>query len=233
VDLFQQNLARIKDNAVRMLMIKVAIILMSLSLMVLGAFLVPAAFAGCSTCGGEQNWSGLAKLDEIGNPSEQDTAAPLWGPAAARTTNSQFERNASEGTADNKTESSVNTAPANAVQTQMPVTGIDLENISAEPNPAHPGSQVGITAVLSGQNVTAYALIRNSVGVQVGNVALEHTSGDEYVGTWKASIAAGGYNTTVVASASGASRTFADALRIDVEGSSESASDSSGYTKLG
>jgi hypothetical protein len=206
-------------------MTKSTIILILLSLMVFGAFLVPAATAGCATCGGEQNWDPMQKLDEIGNPSAQNQATPLWGPAAARQENSQFEKNASKEAANSETAASSNTA-------QIPQSVIDLKNISAQPNPASPGSPVGITAIL-GENMTAYALITNSVGVQVANVTLEHASGDEYTGTWTASIATGIYNATVVASASGASMTFADALQIEVKGSSDTARSALSYKKLG
>jgi hypothetical protein len=220
-----------KINATtRIDMIKMAIILISLSLLAFGAFLVPAAFAQCSTCHGGENWDAAQKLDEIGNPSAQTASTPLWGPAAARLTNSQFEKNASEGTANKEMAASSNAASSNAAQ--MPESGIDLKNISANPDPASPGSPVSITAIL-GENMTAYALITNSIGVQVANVTLEHTSGDEYVGAWTASIATGLYNATIVASASGASRTFADALQIVVKGSSDTASSALSYKKLG
>jgi hypothetical protein len=79
-----------------------------------------------------------------------------------------------------------------------------------------PGSPVKITAIL-GEDMAAYAIIKNAVDVRVGNVTLEHISGDEYAGTWTAGIATGVYRADIVASASGASRTFDDALQIEVK----------------
>jgi hypothetical protein len=211
-------------------MTKSIIILMLLSLMVFGAFLVPTAIACEGGCGGE-NWDPMQKLDEIGNPSVQNAAtSSLWRPADARQEDSQFEKNASKENANSETATSSSTESDSAAQ--MSNSGIELRNINASPNPVSPGGPVNITAVL-GENMTANALITNSVGVQVGNVILEHTSEDEYAGTWKASIATGTYNATIVAYASGVSRTFADALQIEVKGSPDNDSNAPGYMKLG
>lgn len=43
-------------------------------------------------------------------------------------------------------------------------------------------------------------------------------SGDEYEGIRKASVASGVYRVTIVASASGASKTLGDALKIEIIG---------------
>jgi len=94
------------------------------------------------------------------------------------------------------------------------------------PNPANSGSPVMITASFGDNssnsqsipetNMTAYATIKNSAGVEVGKVNLERTSGEEYAGIWNANLTAGVYKATIVASASGVSKTFNDALQIDV-----------------
>jgi hypothetical protein len=68
-------------------------------------------------------------------------------------------------------------------------------------------------------NMTAYATIKNSYGLEVGKVNLEHTSGDEYAGIWNANPIAGVYKATIVASAASTSKTFTDALQIEVSGS--------------
>lgn len=49
---------------------------------------------------------------------------------------------------------------------------------------------------------------------------MQQVSGDEYAGTWKADVASGIYRVTIVASASGASKTFRDVLEIEIAGSS-------------
>jgi hypothetical protein len=103
---------------------------------------------------------------------------------------------------------------------------ISLKDINARPNPANSGSPVMITASFGDNssnsqsipetNMTAYATIKNSAGVEVGKVNLERTSGEEYAGIWNANLTAGVYKATIVASASGVSKTFNDALQIDV-----------------
>ncbi len=211
-------------------MTKSIIILVSLSLAVAIASLAITAGAECVGCRGDENWDYAQKLNEIGNPVQQ-TATPAWGPSVARLTSSQFETNANKSATSNSGKSS---NPA-----QTPAFTIDLKNASAEPNIVSPKSPVKITAVFGGDsaamsaaNMTAYALIQNSVGVQVGNVTLDHTFGTEYSGIWTASIATGTYNAAIVASASGASRTFNDAVKIEINDSGNSSS-SSRYTKLG
>jgi len=84
--------------------------------------------------------------------------------------------------------------------------------------------------------MTAYAIITSEAGVQVGNVALDKSPGGEYIGTWNAAIAAGIYNATIVASSVGKSRTFENALQIEVKESNNASSNNgkaSTYTKLG
>ncbi len=174
----------------------------------------------------------MQKLDEIGNSAVQEPNPQAFGPAVTRGTNSQFSKQG----AQNNNASGPNTANTASNIEQTPAINIDLQNISAMPNPANPGSPVEITAVLSNvENMTASAIIKDSMGVQVGNVALEHSSGGEFVGTWNAGIATGTYNTTIVASASGASKTFNDAMQIEVKGSSNATDNSKAntYTKLG
>lgn len=208
-----------------------SMLIMALICLIVTAGFTAAASAQCPTCGMEGTWNPDEKLNQIGNPAAQQDSQQPFGPAAARQTNSQFDNGKLQnGTANNS--SNTNSAE------QMPTPNIDLKNISAMPNPTNPGSPVKITAVLGDvANMTAYAIIKSSFGVQVGNVTLEPSSGGEYVGTWTSSIATGLYNTTIVASASGLSRTFNDALQIDIEELSNATASSNGkpatYTKLG
>jgi hypothetical protein len=65
-------------------------------------------------------------------------------------------------------------------------------------------------------NITAYATIKNSAGVEVGKVNLERITGEKYVAIWNANLIAGVYKATIVASAQGVSKMFNDALQIDV-----------------
>lgn len=206
-------------------MTKSLIVLASLSLTVIMACLASTAGAQCPACV-EENW-GASAASFLGGKSIEETPAPQWGPGVERLTNSQFNSNETKNTTSN--DSGKSTLP---VKTLAPV--IDLKNATAEPNPVSPGSPVKITAIL-GEDMTAYAIIKNSVDVRVGNVTLEHVSGGEYAGTWTASVATGAYRADIVASASGASRTFDDALQIEVKDLNATSGSSSTRTfkKLG
>jgi hypothetical protein len=65
-------------------------------------------------------------------------------------------------------------------------------------------------------NMTVYATIKNSAGVEVGKVNLERTSGEEYAGIWNDNEAPGTYKATIEAYGFGGSKTFNDALQIVV-----------------
>ncbi len=201
--------------------------------------LTAIASAGCATCGAEENWDPQAELNNIGNTAAEQTGPQVYSAAVARQTNSQFNVNAAKNGNTSASNSEMTDSPV-----QAPELNVNLNNIGASPNPANPGSPVKITATLGDvANMTAYAIISNSVGVEVSNLTLDQTPGGEYVGTWTAAIAGGIYNTTLVASAQGESKTFNDALQIAVNesgngtGTSASASAGNGktsnYMKLG
>jgi len=180
---------------------------------------VTVAKAGCASCGAEENWDPQDKLDQIGNPEMQQGVDQYYTAAAARSTNSQFNGGSLNESARNSSAIN-NTAPASEL-------GVSLNNIGASPNPANPGSPVKITATLGAvDNMTAYVLINNSFGTQVGNVPLDQTPGGEYVGTWTAGIATGIYKVSLVASSQGQSKTFDDVLQIAVEESGNATSTS-------
>jgi len=208
-----------------------ALVCLMVSVVGLTAF-TTVAKAGCTACGEEENWDPQAELNGIGNTAAEQSTQ-YFTAAAARQTESQF----NGGSLGNKT--SNYTATNSVTPTELSVS---LNNIGASPNPANPGSPVKITATLGDvENMTAYATIANSMGVQVSNVNLDKTPGGEYVGTWTAAVATGIYNVTLVASSQGQSKTFNDAMQIDVQGSSNVTSTSTstsggkttGFVKLG
>ncbi|HSD58271.1 MAG TPA: hypothetical protein VLB04_08830 [Methanotrichaceae archaeon] len=190
------------------------------------ACLASTGAAGCAACGAEENWDASA-ASFLEGKSIENTPAPKWGPSAAREENSQFSSNETEEAAKNASEE-----PSSPVQ--KPKKSIVLEDAIAEPTTVAPGSPVKITAVL-GDKMTAYAIIRNFADVQVGNVTLEQTSGNEYVGTWTASIATGTYKASIEAYGSGASKTFNDVLQIEVTDSNSNSTSSaaSRFKRLG
>jgi hypothetical protein len=205
-------------------MTKTISILVFVALMVALAGLPVAAYAYCSACQGEQNWSATAISFLEGTP--QNDTVQIWGPKAERQKNSQFSSDANN--AQNNT-SEVVDASENAAN--VPTISIDLINASVEPNPANSGSSVEITAVFkevssdssgslvgNGALLTAVATINNSAGEEVGKLSLLQSANNEYSGVWNASVAAGIYKATIVASSPQASGTFKDALQIEVIG---------------
>jgi hypothetical protein len=129
--------------------------------------------------------------------------------------------------------------------TEVPILSVDLKNASAKPNRVVLGRPVKIaaffeesssintsndSAATNGDKVTAYATIRNSAGTEVDKIDLECISGEEYAGIWNANSAIGVYEATIVASASGASKTFNNALEMAIIPSSK---ERSGIIKLG
>ncbi len=195
--------------------------------MAVAFFAASPAGAVCKACGGgEEDWGASATAFLEGKSIENEPAKP-WGPAAARLTNSQFSANSTDEEAGNATEES-----SDAVQQPVQsAQNIALRNASASPNPAVSGSPVVITAVLAGAD-SAYALINNFAGVQVGNVTLERSSGEEFAGTWTSSIASGDYTATIVAAGQSGEWTFDDALSLKVIASPDATGDSR-FKKLG
>ncbi|MGD0951035.1 MAG: hypothetical protein ABR985_01340 [Methanotrichaceae archaeon] len=199
-------------------MTKSVILMVLVSIMVIGASLSFNAFAICKTCGGDQDWSASANNFLEGKPIN-DTPSSLSNPQQNRLRNLDFNSNLLKDNTSKPTNSPNNLAATSTIN-------ISLMNINAMPNPANSGSPVMITASFGDNssnsqsipetNMTAYATIKNSAGVEVGKVNLERTSGEEYAGIWNANLTAGVYKATIVASASGVSKTFNDALQIDV-----------------
>jgi hypothetical protein len=204
-------------------MTKAGLILVSISLLVAVATLAATATAQCASCNGEEDWTASANSFLEGKPVSE--TPPLWGPAAERQKNSQFDKSATASAAD----------AAKTAQTQA--FSIDLKSASALPISAAAGGPVKIAAVFgitgsipsgnesesgnasaSGNQMplTAEAVIKNQSGAEVGRVNLIQATGGEYTGIWNADVAVGVYMITLVASTPQESRTFDDALQIEV-----------------
>jgi len=67
----------------------------------------------------------------------------------------------------------------------------------------------------------ATALVRSQAGAQVASVVMKRVSGDEFAGIWNANVAGGIYSVDIVASSGNLTETFADALEIQVTGTSK------------
>jgi len=198
---------------------KSIILLVLVSIMVIQASLSLNAFgAPCVNCGGEQDWASSASNFLEGKPIN-DVPSSLSNPQRYRQTNSDFNSSLlKEGTGN--TTSNTNNLGATST------LNISLKEINAMPNPANPGKPVMITTRFENNssnslgnpaaNMTVHATIKNSAGAEVGKVNLERISGEEYAGIWNANPTAGVYKATIVASAPGLSKSFNDALQIDV-----------------
>ncbi len=65
------------------------------------------------------------------------------------------------------------------------------------------------------------AKIKSEAGATISNVIMKRVSGDEFAGFWNANVAAGTYRVDIVASADEVTKTFTDALEIQVTGTSK------------
>ena len=228
---------------------------------VVSSSLAPAAFAACSHCGGDpadQDWASSAASFIEGKPIN-DTPSSLSNPQQWRLRNAEFNSSLlseSSGQTSNQASNPAvsNTATSNAAvtptHTTTPKLNIVLNDIRAMPNPANFSDPVKITAVFGNYssinatpndlststdstNMAVYANINNSAGTEIGRVNLRRTSGSEYAGIWTINVAPGAYKATIDASGSGGSKTFNDALQIEVSASKNIASNIPAVRNLG
>jgi thiosulfate/3-mercaptopyruvate sulfurtransferase len=64
------------------------------------------------------------------------------------------------------------------------------------------------------------AFVKDSTGAQVSKIVMKRISGDQFAGIWNANVAAGVYSVDILASLKNISKTFNDALNIEVVGTS-------------
>jgi thiosulfate/3-mercaptopyruvate sulfurtransferase len=64
------------------------------------------------------------------------------------------------------------------------------------------------------------AFVKDSTGAQVSKIVMKRISGDQFAGIWNANVAAGVYRVDILASLKDVSKTFNDALNIEVVGTS-------------
>ncbi len=74
----------------------------------------------------------------------------------------------------------------------------------------------GVQAVDSSLRCTA--IINSPDGSEAARTSLLRTSGYKYMGIWNANVASGVYKVSILATASGSAKTFADVLEIEVTG---------------
>ncbi len=205
---------------------KSALIPLSIMVIMITAALSFSASAACSTCSKEEDWSKSATSFLEGTPINETPQD--YGPKAARMTSSQFEKESDEQ------ESTANAASAQTepIADTAAAPSIILTSINADPLNVTAGGAVNITAVFAavsegpnGSNlsnsdspsrISASAIIKNSTGINSGNVVLIKGSGSEYTGIWNASVLPGKYSVSISASSLQGRETFEDALQINV-----------------
>ena len=206
---------------------KSALIPLAIIVVMITAALSFSASAACSTCSKEEDWSKSATSFLEGIPINETPQD--YGPKAARMTGSQFERES-----EYEQESPAIAAPAQteSAASTASAPSIFLVSINADPVNVTAGSTVNITAIfdtgegqIGGDNnnasdsqsrITASAIIKNSTGINSGNVVLIKGSGNEYTGIWNASVLPGKYKVSISAASLQVSETFNDALQINV-----------------
>lgn len=194
-------------------MAKSSLTVVLLSIVILTASPAIPAIAQCPSCSNE-DWSSSAQAFIEGSTPAETPAT--WGPQAARMKNSQFstERAKEQISADSSGSKS---------SAQVPDIDISLKDASAMPNKTRSESPVNITAVFSSPSkafneteMESRAIIRNSSGIDVGEVKLQRKTEGAFVGNWSASLPPGVYTVAIVASEAGRSKTFEDAMTIEV-----------------
>ncbi|MDD2755436.1 MAG: hypothetical protein PHS80_07890 [Methanothrix sp.] len=176
---------------------------------------------------GEQpDWTQSATAFLEGKPI-QDASSTLSGPKLARLLNAQIDAKKKASQASN----AADITTAKLMQNLTASFNIDLFEIRAAPNPANFNDEVKIIAVFGNTssnsttpsnpakmidrtNLTVYADIINSSGLNVGKVNMKPSSENGYIGIWNACVKSDIYNATIEVSGPDGSMTFNDALQI-------------------
>ncbi len=198
-----------------------SVLLLILTLMFISSS-AQATLANCPACMGEQpDWTESATAFLEGKPI-QDTPSTLSGPQQARLLNEQID---ARKKASQDSDVAANAA-AQKKRNSTAILDLDLNDIRAVPNPTIFGEEVKIIAVFgntsfnltTSDNLTVYADIKNSAGLDIGSLNLKPSSQNEYSGIWNAGVESDTYNVIIEASGPDGSKTFNDSLQIVVIG---------------
>jgi len=171
-----------------------------------------SAFAGCSSCMKEGDWSQSADAFLEGKTVSDEPVD--FGPKAARQTSSQFENSNDAKASDSSTK-------------------IVLQSVNATPDAIEANGIAKITAVFA-QNgtkaedqeemqLTATATIKDSAGKEIRKLNLIKSAANEYSNSWAANVPEGVYSVDIAASSLDGASSFVDALQINVISSANSA----------
>ncbi len=164
-----------------------------------------SAFAGCSSCMKEGDWSQSADAFLEGKTVSDEPVD--FGPKASRQTSSQFENSNDAKASDSSTK-------------------IVLQSVNATPDAIEANGIAKITAVFA-QNgtkaedqeemqLTATATIKDSAGKEIRKLNLIKSAANEYSNNWAANVPEGVYSVDIAASSLDGASSFADALQINV-----------------
>ncbi len=171
-----------------------------------------SAFAGCSSCMKEGDWSQSADAFLEGKTVSDEPVD--FGPKAARQTSSQFENSNDAKASDSSTK-------------------IVLQSVNATPDAIEANGIARIAAVFA-QNgtkaedqeemqLTATATIKDSAGKEIRKLNLIKSAANEYSNNWAANVPEGVYSVDIAASSLDGASNFADALQINVTSLANSA----------
>ena len=170
------------------------------------------AFAACSSCSGEADWSRSA--GEFMN----------WDPTGAEP--AAFGINQAALPAQQEMTGWENVLKADDAGNYS--GRISLQSINATPAPVKSGGTTLITAVFAlnqseGQNpeetrLTVQALVKDSAGAEVERLILIGSSANRYFSNWVADVPPGSYRVDVLASSRTEAVRFDEALKVEVVG---------------
>lgn len=178
------------------------------------------AFAACSSCGGEADWSRSA--DEFMNWD------PVGAEPAAFGINQAANQAASQAALPAQQEMAGWENVVKADQAGNYSGTISLQSINATPAPVKSGGTTLIAAVfafnqLEGQNpeetqLSVQALVKDSAGAEVERLILISSPANRYFSNWVADVPPGSYRVDILASSPAEAVRFDDALKLDVVG---------------
>jgi len=178
------------------------------------------AFAACSSCGGEADWSRSA--DEFMNwdPTGEEPAAFGINPAANQPVN--------QAALPAQKEMAARETVVEADEAGNYSRIISLQSINATPASVKSGGTTLITAVfalnqseglsLGETQLSVQALIKDSAGAEAERLILIRSSANRYFSNWVADVPPGSYRVDILASSPEEEARFRDALEIEVVG---------------
>lgn len=176
------------------------------------------AFAACSSCGGEADWSRSA--DEFMN----------WDPAgeepAAFGINQAANQAASQAALPAQQEMAGWENVVKADQAGNYSGTISLQSINATPAPVKSGGTTLIAAVFAPNQsgwqeetqLSVQALVKDSAGAEVERLILISSPANRYFSNWVADVPPGSYRVDILATSPVEAVRFDDALKVDVVG---------------